>query len=243
MIVPRMQCYFDDSSDPRREKYYACGGLLGREDVIDYLDASWLYEMKKEGVTKPVRSTELECGHEQFSDKNGWSETRRRKFMAQLVGVLDQWRIWGYASIVPADAYKRAFPDCDEHAPFLLAATQTIHNMVQLAHNAKADISMWFEGGDVYPAIARIYNKVRDSKQPGAFRMKGISAATKELRPLQAADLIAREAFKHSTNLGVIPTRKPVKRLAEELYFIRWTDKALQYLADQRRSRQSRTTS
>ena len=152
--------------------------------------------------------------------------------MKQLVGVLSQFNIYGYASIVPADTYKKAFPGCGEHDPLFLAATQTIHNMVQLAHNAKADVSMWFEGSDVYPAIARIYNKVRESKQPGAFRMKGISGATKELRPLQAADLVAREAFKHSDNFGIRPVRKPVKELADYLYFIRWTDKALQYLAD-----------
>jgi hypothetical protein len=228
MIV--MESYFDDSADPRRERYYACGGLFGRRNAIDFVDASWSYETKREGLTKPVRCTELECGYGQFNDP-AWPKSRRDNLMKRLVGVLRQYRVWGYASIVPADAYKRAFPRSTEHDPFLLAVTQTIHNMIHLAELAKAEVSMWFEDSKTYPSVARIYQDIKTSGLPAAFRMRGIAAASKKLRPLQAADLVAREAFKYRDNLGVRPTRKPVTELSEQLYFTCWTEEALHYLA------------
>jgi hypothetical protein len=39
-----IECYFDDSTEARREKYYACGGLLGSDDQWDSLDALWSLE-------------------------------------------------------------------------------------------------------------------------------------------------------------------------------------------------------
>jgi hypothetical protein len=49
---------------------------------------------------------------------------------------------------------------------------------------------------------------------------------------LQAADLIAREAFKHADNWGVRKTRKPVKRLQDRICFIMWTRPCLEYLRE-----------
>jgi hypothetical protein len=48
---------------------------------------------------------------------------------------------------------------------------------------------------------------------------------------LQAADLLAREAFKHLDNVGIRPTRKPVEKLREQLYFIPWNAEGLNHLA------------
>ena len=49
---------------------------------------------------------------------------------------------------------------------------------------------------------------------------------------LQAADLMAREAFKHADNLGVRRTRKPVKELHDRISFHLWTKQSLEYLKD-----------
>ena len=49
---------------------------------------------------------------------------------------------------------------------------------------------------------------------------------------LQAADLIAREAFKYADNLGVRRTRMPVKRLKDRMSFHLWNRECLEFLRD-----------
>jgi hypothetical protein len=53
--------------------------------------------------------------------------------------------------------------------------------------------------------------------------MAGLSHDGKHIVGLQAADLIAREVFKHYDNRGVRPTRKPVLALAKHVTFHHWT--------------------
>jgi hypothetical protein len=54
---------------------------------------------------------------------------------------------------------------------------------------------------------------------------------SKELRPLQSADLVAREAFKRIENFNVRPIRIPMLRMREFLYFLLWNEKTLIHLA------------
>src|ERR1035438_4980565 len=55
--------YFDDSSDKRREQYFACGGLLGHESQWLTFDLRWIDATHE--LDKPFRSTECEGGHGQ----------------------------------------------------------------------------------------------------------------------------------------------------------------------------------
>ena len=221
-----LKSYFDDSSDCRREKYYACGGLLGSTEQWDWADGRWSYETRE--LNEPFRSTDCECQQGQFKD---WPKSKCDELMARLVGVIRETKLYGFASIVPVESYKQAFPDFNNHDPFLLAVTQSIMNMAFLGDRINKDVGLWFENGPVVPSIAAVFESIRQCKWKPSRRLRGFRSESKELRPLQAADLVAREAFKHSDNLGVRSTRKPIVRLSDVLYFIRWTEKALEYLA------------
>jgi hypothetical protein len=132
-----IECYCDDNSDPRREKYYACGGLLGTSDQWDALDALWSLETHE--LQEPFRATECECGHEQFED---WPRAKRNDLMRRLTGIIYRRNLYGFASIVPLEAYKEVFPDCGKHDAFLLAATQTIMNMAYIALTMRKDAAL-----------------------------------------------------------------------------------------------------
>jgi hypothetical protein len=67
---------------------------------------------------------------------------------------------------------------------------------------------------------------------PGRSLSQQIPFGDKSLHQLQAADLVAREAFKHFDNMGVRKTRIPVKRLGDSLNFINWDRPTLEYLRD-----------
>src|SRR5580700_50153 len=222
-----IECYCDDNSDPRREKYYACGGLLGSGDEWDSLDALWSLETHE--LQKPFRATECECGHEQFGD---WPRAKRNDLMRRLTGVIYRRNLYGFATIVPLEAYEEVFPDCGKHDAFLLAATQTIMNMAYMAHTMRKDAALWFESGDSDGAINTIFDSVVALKEwRPARHLRSISFEGKRIYGLQAADLVAREAFKYLDNRGTRPARIPLLRLKDVLCFIIWNRQTLGYLA------------
>jgi hypothetical protein len=222
-----LESYFDDSADERRNRFYACGGFIGGREQWDAFLMHWSHVTH--GLKKPFRSTDCETGHGQFGD---WPKPRRDDLMAQLVGILHRVMLRGFASIIPVQEYKAAFPQCGEHDAFLLALRQTIMNMAYIAEKLKHDVDLWFEHGPIDRLILEVFNSIVDWKGwTPARRLRGMHFDTKKLRPLQAADLIAREAFKHIDNLGVRPPRIPVLRMEGGLYFVFWNASALRYLS------------
>jgi hypothetical protein len=222
-----LESYFDDSSDPRRNRFYACGGLLGGPEQWDAFEILWSQETHK--LAEPFRSTNCETGHGQFED---WPKTQRDELMARLVSVLKTVQLRGFASIVPIKEYKAAFPGCGEHDAFLLALRQAVMNMAFIAHGLNHDVSVWFEKGTIDSTVRKVFDSIAGWKEwSPAKRLRTPRFETKQLKALQSADLIAREAFKHVDNLGDRPTRKPIVRLEGRLYFVLWNYKALEYLA------------
>ena len=225
-----MECYFDDSSDGQHGKYYACGGLLGSSDHWDSFDMIWSHATH--GLKEPFRAADCECGYGQFSDPEEWPKPKRDALMARLTGIIDWRKLYGFASIVPIKAYEDAFPKCGEYDGLLLASTQAIMNMAHIAHQMRKDASVWFESGPRIGTVGNIFHSVRALKSwsPSSY-LRRFTAETKKIRPLQAADFVAREAYKHMDNRGLRATRKPVLRLKDVLCFIVWTAEALEYLA------------
>ncbi|MBZ5702843.1 MAG: hypothetical protein LAN84_13470 [Acidobacteriia bacterium] len=221
-----LECYFDDSSDARREKYYACGGLIGSPAQWDRFDILWNTETK--GLSKPFHATECECGYGQFKN---WPKTRRDDLMARLTSVVRQLRLYGYASIVPVTAFKEVFPLLKEHEAFHVAIAHVAVNMAHIADRGNMDVAIWFENGSHGGAAMDIVDSLKKTAWKPAQRLKGPYFGPKELRPLQSADLIAREAFKHIDNLGVRPMRKPLIQLSEKLFFMLWNKGTLEHFA------------
>lgn len=221
--------YFDDSSDQCREKYFAAGGLIGGENQWFTFDLLWLDATRE--LKKPFRSTDCECNHDQFKN---WKKPKCNALMDQLVTVIRFHKLMGFASIVPIDLYRQVFPKSGEFDPYYLAVAHTIINMAVIGHNIRHEVKLWFEDNPATkPSSNRIYDGLRalTDWRPSA-KLKGISFDPKTLCPLQAADLVAREAFKHIDNLGLRPTRIPTKRMGDSLNFIVWNKNALEYLRD-----------
>jgi hypothetical protein len=220
--------YFDDSADKRRERYFAAGGLVGGVQQWAECDIHWQYETRE--LSEPFRSTECECGHGQFAK---WDKAQRDLLMNRLVGVIRGYDLSAFASIVPVSEYRAVFPGADEFDPYYLAVAHTIINMAVIGERISRGVKLWFENGPQSRTTFVIYNELRAVKTwTPASRLQHIDFGSKQLAPLQAADLVAREAFKHIDNLGVRPTRKPVERMKEKLAFIVWTNQTLQYLRD-----------
>ena len=220
--------YFDDSSDKRREKYFAAGGLIGGEEQWSTFDLRWLDETRE--LTEPFRSTDCEGGHGHFKT---WDKPKRDELMDRLVGLIRWYQLSAFASIVPIADYRAVFPEATEFEPYYLAVTHAIINMAVVGFRAKQAVKLWFELGPRSGKTAEIFYSLHAQKNWDASSyLSGIGQESKELCPLQAADIVAREAFKHMDNLGARPTRIPTKRMKDKLSYIVWNEETLTYLRD-----------
>lgn len=223
-----LESYFDDSSDPQRREFRACGGLIASPDQWDIFEALW--SDATHGLKEAFRSTDCESGHGQFKN---WSKPERDSLMAKLVWVLCKADLMGFAGIVPVAEYEKAFPQCGKDDSYFLALRQVMMNVAYVTHKLGHQGNVWFEKGSYPGETHKIFNAICAFKSWSPSRsLRGLYFDTKKLRPLQAADLVAREAFKHIKNIGKRPTRRPVQRMRGNLCFMLWNAKTLAHIAD-----------
>jgi hypothetical protein len=226
--------YFDDSADEKRESYIVAGGILAHHQLWNGFEARWRDETRE--LKEPFRATECESQMGQFA---AWSKSKCDDLMARLVTVIREFRLGGFASIVPVPDFKSTFSIPDKNATadaaYELAVAHTIINMAHLAECHGQIVKFWFESSaqKTDAATLAIYNGLRELEcWKNRNLLQGISFDSKQLRPLQGADLVAREAFKYVYNLGKRTVRKPAKRLWETIAFLMWTWEELDQLRD-----------
>lgn len=225
-MIEMLESYFDDSADELKQRYCASGGFFGFSSLWDSFDMAW--SNATYGLKKPFRSTDCEGGHGQFE---GWPKPKRDELMARLVDVIQAVHLAGFASIVPVSFYRSAFPGCADDDPYRLTIPHTIMNMAVLADRSDVNVNTWFELGGPKGFIDETFEAIKKMNWKPSRRLRGLTFDDKTLRPLQSADFIAREAFKHLDNLGVRPMRKGLRRIGERVFFIAWTEESLRYLA------------
>jgi hypothetical protein len=229
--------YFDDSSDSKHREYFAVGGLIGGEKQWSDFHVPWA--VATIDLKEPFRSTECECQQGQFTEENGWTKPKCDALMDKLVSIVIQQQLHGYASVVPVPEYKTVFPDCGEYDPYYLAVRHAIINMAHIGgkvqgYDILSGMECWFEDSNTTGSTTcGIYRALKNfNAWPDSKALKGCHSSDKSLRPLQASDLIAREAFKHFKNLGQRQTRIPVDRMRDILNFCTWDLATLEYLRD-----------
>jgi hypothetical protein len=226
--------YFDDSSDSKHEHYFAAGGLIGSEALWTQIYVPWA--VATIALEYPFRSSDCECQKGQFST---WTKKACDQLMAKLVSIIVDLQLHGFASVVPSGEYRTVFPHSGEYDPYYLAVRHTIINMAELGHRAAQEIAFggmecWFEDSAATSSTTtRLYQELRAvAAWPPSKSLKGLHFADKKLPQLQAADLVAREAFKHFENQGLRRTRIPMKRIGALSNFIVWRREHLEYLRD-----------
>jgi hypothetical protein len=167
----------------------------------------------------------------------GWTKDQSDSLMKKLVGVIRESRLMGLGTVVPIADYRQTFPGSLEDDPYFLALRHTIINMgrigAELAENypEAQGVKVWCEDGRTSPEAFRIYQALRNfSEWRDAKHLQGFDVGDKKLLPLQGADLLAREAFKHADNAGTRPTRRPVFALKNIISFHFWNRECLEYL-------------
>lgn len=221
--------YLDESSDPKRERFFAVGGLNAEEHVWTKFELRWLSRLHE--LKKPFRSTECECQHGQFAK---WKKPDCDQLMADLVGLIIDHRISGLGWIVPIPAYASIIAK-GEYEGYYFALKCVLVTAAHLAETFGSSVRFWVEENRATAGRAsQIYHDIKNIKgwKP-VRRMSGISFLGKKIVGLQAADLMARESFKfidnRSSGRGI---RKPVWRLESRITINSWTAESLKSFRD-----------
>jgi hypothetical protein len=177
----------------------------------------------------PFRSTDCETLHGEFSS---WSKADSNVLMASLVRLIARSGLGCFASIVPVADYRSVFSDAREYDPYFLALKHVFVMLGESGSKMDAGIKCWGEESQVTSAKTRqVYLDLKNTKTwEGRHFLTGFEVLDKRHVPLQAADLVARESFKHISNLGIRPERKPVKIIGKFSNFKLWTREMLEYL-------------
>ncbi len=240
-----LRAYFDDSSDPKRETFMVCGGAFGTSRSWDKAEIAWA--LRTESLERPFRSTDCECQQREFSK---WDKPSCDKLITDLISILLRFEIGSYAAIVSVPDFRSVFPDAGEYDPYYLAFTDMVVSMAVLAEVTNGllrqvtkqtglsfpdeKVLLWFEENEpVDVRCNQIYHQLKSSETwPERDRLAGRTFADKGCIPLQAADLMAREAFKFACNQGQRVVRKPVLRMKQQITYHRWDRALLQRLKD-----------
>lgn len=229
--------YFDDSSDDKRRRYFAVGGLIAGESHWNGCSFHLDWALATKNLKEPFRSTDCETQQGQFKN---WAKADCDNLIAKLVTILVENQLHSFASVVPVDLYREIFPQSDEYDAYYLAVIHAIvglSGVARMHHNALGfgGMECWFEDSDATTGRTReIYKALKQLKSwPDAeLLMPTPNFKDKALWTLQAADLVAREAFKHFDNLGKRDTRIPVKRMLKLINFARWNRETLEFVRD-----------
>ncbi|HSR09697.1 MAG TPA: hypothetical protein VLM42_21375 [Bryobacteraceae bacterium] len=223
--------YFDDSGDDKKKRFSAVGGLVGAPIQWSYLEKDW--SVATYDLRAPFHATDCES---QRGCCEGWHVHKTAALMKKLTGIIESHRLCGFGAIVPVAEYRAVFPKSGTDDPYFLALKQTIINMAYVCRLAtlsghRDTVTICHETGPTSAAALQIYEDLKalpgwnDSKY-----LVGFSVGDKRVCSLQAADLIAREAFKYPDNLGIRKPRKPLKALHKRISFHLWTRATLEHL-------------
>ncbi len=222
--------YMDESSDDKRKRYFAVGGLNTVEQQWNRFELLWFSRTHK--LKKPFRSVDCECQHDQFSS---WTKKDCDQLMADLVGLIDDHELGGLVWVVPIPEYAQITREKGKYDPYFFVLKCMIVQSTILAHAFGSGVRYFIEENKATVKRAkRLYEHVKGIKNwPPTQRMRNVKFSGKQLVGLQAADLIAREGFKFMDNRGTgRKIRKPVTRLERRITINCWTKEALEDYRD-----------
>jgi hypothetical protein len=231
----------DDSSDGLRAEYFVSGGIIAGEErwarsrPEDQRSFHIDWGVACKDLTKPFHSAECASQHGDFE---GWTKPECAAFMDRLVDIIVTHNVSGFASIVPIKLYRRVFPEAKPYDPYYLAVRHTLLALAGIGQMEKdkygfGGLKCWFEyDKKTKPTIEQIYEKLRNIQtwKPASCLQEFPSFENETLVPLQAADMVAREAFRRY----MYPTQlsKQTEQMKAQLNFVCWNVPTLEYLRD-----------
>jgi len=200
--------YFDDSGTHSKSRVATVAGYISNVGQWDIFNKEWAACLKDFKV-KEMHRSDLESFEEEFLESNGWNPNRRKAFLQKLHPIMKKRTKVAIGSAVIRETFEEIVPETIKKL-FGGVYGWCAHECITLARiwaekcqRKNIPPMQWvFEAGTTgYGQVDQMFQSLNARADLRAdWRIKGWSFQGKDVLPLQAADVIAYEVYKHVEN-------------------------------------------
>jgi hypothetical protein len=223
-----LRAYLDESGSYGDTRVLAVAGYIATPAEWRRLELDWDLAMREFGLRNGFHMTDFECRQGEFKKL---SNDDRARLIARLVDLILRRNMRGFGSAVLLSDYDVVAPSDRDgilRSPYLLCFEHCVREMASLAawqsdrtgNSPEADkVKFICDQHSQYsrPAVRRYNGLKMDERWANRKRLGPISfESSRTNMPLQVADILAYEAFKHIDNSRYSErrVRVSVRRLA-----------------------------
>jgi len=222
-LMGMLSAYFDDSGTDAGTRAAVVGGYVASDFQWKRFVARWTEALDQEGI-KIVRRADLENFRGEFSEERGWNPSRRTDFVRKLHRIIKTCTYSAVSAAVIKDDFTTTMPGWVKElfgGVYGWCACMCVIAMrgwcTEVHHSDP--INWTFESGtEGAHEISQMFQALQLPDLRDHFCIGSFSFALKELKPLQAADLVAYEVFKHIENQLLDRGKRPRRRSALDLF-------------------------
>jgi hypothetical protein len=240
-----LSAYFDDSGTDQRNRAAVVGGYVGSDFQWERFVARWTKTLNDAHVEVLHRS-DLESFQGEFAEAKGWNPPRRTELVRKLHSIIKTSTYSAVGSSVIKDDFNTVMPVWVKHlfggAYGWCAFWCVVAMRGWCVERHITDTIAWhFESGTRGASeIKEMFQALRHAELRDSYRINSVCFSGKELKPLQAADVVAYEIFKHVENQILDGGQRHPRRLSaldlfrrqDERYVTFWNkDRLIHWLA------------
>ena len=232
-VAPRITAYFDESYDREHSHMFALAGWAAWDVEWELFDLAWRAVLADYGV-RDLHMREYES---MWGDFMGWDSARKVRFLSALIDTFEASAAppspgpIGFWSALPLKDYDRLIggrPLKWEDDPTFLCFLHCIQRLLPFTNGTPGEVRIDFVF-DWNPKLEQrtraIFSQLRIVPVLSEFchRLGDVRfASRRDTPPLQAADLLAYECYKHVVNFSAgspRPQRKSLARLKSRIVY------------------------
>ncbi len=191
--------YFDESySHSPAPLVYTVGGYLATDRRWRKFEKEWKAVLDSESLP-PFSMKDFDNPHSKTYGT--WPKEKKITFLKTLHGIINKTYLMSFSTSVIVSDYQ-ALSDVEKFVfgrPHPCAAVNCLKHIAEWATEAGViePILYVFEEGTVDDKeLRRLFNQTVTAEQKAHYRIRSLAFGTKELSPLQAADIVAYETRK-----------------------------------------------
>ena len=198
-----LSSYFDDSGTDAGSRTAVVAGYVGSDFQWKRFADRWTTALAAEHVSVMRRSS-LENFKGEFL--TGWNDSRRTAFVKRLHSIIKTCTYSAVAAVVVKEDFERVMPRWVHElmgGPYGWCAFMCVFAMRGWCQekNHSGPVNWIFESGtEGAQQVMQMFQAIEFAGLKENYQVGALAFAGKEVKPLQAADLVAYETFKHAEN-------------------------------------------
>lgn len=223
LVITMLTVFGDESHDEKKQRVYVVAGIAGIQQEWDDLEPKWI---KRTGGV-PFHSSDCEADQGDYKTN---THDENLKLYADMVNIILNSSLMGFASIVDLVAFNEFFPDIIDHMPYFFSFSKVIDYfdcLRPLYFPPEKKVEFIFDRNlQTQGAAVLMYDYITQLEEY-KYRTNYLDTVTFAKRDerigIQVVDVVAREAMKNFDNylMGSKKiARQPVKILSSSGRFL-----------------------